>query len=288
MTGKIKKVGVVGCGIMGGGIAQTCIAAGYPTVVREVNQQLLDKGMNAVRSNLAKAVERGKMTETQKSEALARLTGTVRFEDFKDCDLVIEAAIENIEEKRKVFSALDGVCPAHAILASNTSSLCIAEMAAATKRSDRVVGMHFFNPVPAMKMAEVVRGIASSDETIASARAFVESLGKTVVMAKDTPGFIVNRLLVPYLLDAVRVLESGVGSKEEIDQGMVLGCGHPMGPLTLIDLLGLDTTYYIAQAMYQEFGETRFAPPVLLKRMVLSGRLGRKTGRGFYDYTQQK
>ncbi|MEK7872314.1 MAG: 3-hydroxybutyryl-CoA dehydrogenase [Chloroflexota bacterium] len=288
MTEKIKKVGVVGCGIMGGGIAQTCIAAGYPTVVREVNQQLLDKGMNAVRSNLAKAVERGKMTEAQKSEALARLTGTVHFEDFKDCDLVIEAAIENIEEKRKVFSALDGVCPAHAILASNTSSLCIAEMAAATKRSDRVVGMHFFNPVPAMKMAEVVRGIASSDETVASARAFVESLGKTVVMAKDTPGFIVNRLLVPYLLDAVRVLESGVGSKEEIDQGMVLGCGHPMGPLTLIDLLGLDTTYYIAQAMYQEFGETRFAPPVLLKRMVLSGRLGRKTGRGFYDYTQQK
>ncbi|MEK7682181.1 MAG: 3-hydroxybutyryl-CoA dehydrogenase, partial [Chloroflexota bacterium] len=264
MTEKIKKVGVVGCGIMGGGIAQTCIAAGYPTVVREVNQQLLDKGMNAVRSNLAKAVERGKMTEAQKSEALTRLTGTVHFEDFKDCDLVIEAAIENIEEKRKVFSALDGVCPAHAILASNTSSLCIAEMAAANKRSDRVVGIHFFNPVPAMKMAEVVRGIASSDETVASARAFVESLGKTVVMAKDTPGFIVNRLLVPYLLDAVRVLESGVGSKEEIDQGMVLGCGHPMGPLTLIDLLGLDTTYYIAKAMYQEFGETRFAPPVLL------------------------
>ncbi len=288
MTDKIKKVGVVGCGIMGGGIAQTCIAAGYTTVVREVNQQFLDKGMNAVRSNLAKAVERGKMTEAQKSEALARLTGTVRFEDFKDCDLVIEAAIENIEEKRKVFSALDGICPAHAILASNTSSLCITEMAAATKRPDRVVGIHFFNPVPAMKLAEVVRGIASSDESVGAARDFVASLGKTVVMAKDTPGFIVNRLLVPYLLDAVRVLESGVGTKEEIDQGMVLGCGHPMGPLTLIDLLGLDTTYYIAQAMYQEFGETRFAPPVLLKRMVLAGRLGRKTGRGFYDYTQQK
>lgn len=288
MTDKIKKVGVVGCGIMGGGIAQTCVAAGYTTVVREVNQQFLDKGMNAVRSNLAKAVERGKMTEAQKSEALARLTGTVRFEDFKDCDLVIEAAIENIEEKRKVFSALDGICPAHAILASNTSSLCITEMAAATKRPDRVVGIHFFNPVPAMKLAEVVRGIASSDESVGAARDFVASLGKTVVMAKDTPGFIVNRLLVPYLLDAVRVLESGVGTKEEIDQGMVLGCGHPMGPLTLIDLLGLDTTYYIAQAMYQEFGETRFAPPVLLKRMVLAGRLGRKTGRGFYDYTQQK
>ena len=288
MAQKIKKVGVVGCGIMGGGIAQTCIAAGYTTVVREVNQQFLDKGLNAVHSNLTKAVERGKMTEAQKTEALARLTGTVRFEDFKDCDLVIEAAIENIEEKRKVFSALDGVCPAHAILASNTSSLCITEMAAATKRPDRVVGVHFFNPVPIMKMAEVVRGIASSDESVASAKAFVESLGKTVVMAKDTPGFIVNRLLVPYLLDAVRVLESGVGTKEEIDQGMVLGCGHPMGPLTLIDLLGLDTTYYIAQAMYQEFGETRFAPPVLLKRMVLAGRLGRKTGRGFYDYTQQK
>ena len=288
MTDKIKKVGVVGCGIMGGGIAQTCIVAGYTTVVREVNQQFLDKGMNAVRSNLAKAVERGKMTEAQKSEALARLTGTVRFEDFKDCDLVIEAAIENIEEKRKVFSALDGICPAHAILASNTSSLCITEMAAATKRPDRVVGIHFFNPVPAMKLAEVVRGIASSDESVGVARDFVASLGKTVVMAKDTPGFIVNRLLVPYLLDAVRVLESGVGTKEEIDQGMVLGCGHPMGPLTLIDLLGLDTTYYIAQAMYQEFGETRFAPPVLLKRMVLAGRLGRKTGRGFYDYTQQK
>ncbi len=288
MAQKIKKVGVVGCGIMGGGIAQTCIAAGYTTVVREVNQQFLDKGLNAVRSNLTKAVERGKMTEAQKTEALARLTGTVRFEDFKDCDLVIEAAIENIEEKRKVFSALDGVCPAHAILASNTSSLCITEMAAATRRPDRVIGIHFFNPVPIMKLAEVVRGIASSDETVASAKAFVESLGKTVVMAKDTPGFIVNRLLVPYLLDAVRVLESGVGTKEEIDQGMVLGCGHPMGPLTLIDLLGLDTTYYIAQAMYQEFGETRFAPPVLLKRMVLAGRLGRKTGRGFYDYTQQK
>lgn len=288
MAEKIKRVGVVGCGIMGGGIAQTCIAAGYTTVVREVNQQFLDKGLNAVRSNLAKAVERGKMTEAQKNEALARLTGTVRFEDFKDCDLVIEAAIENIEEKRKVFSALDAVCPAHAILASNTSSLCITEMAAATKRADRVVGVHFFNPVPIMKLAEVVRGIASSDETVASAKAFVESLGKTVVMAKDTPGFIVNRLLVPYLLDAVRVLESGVGSREEIDQGMVLGCGHPMGPLTLIDLLGLDTTYYIAQAMYQEFGETRFAPPVLLKRMVLAGRLGRKTGRGFYDYTQRK
>ncbi|MBI4307784.1 MAG: 3-hydroxybutyryl-CoA dehydrogenase [Chloroflexi bacterium] len=288
MADTIKKVGVVGCGIMGGGIAQTCIQAGYPTVAREVNQQLLDKGLSGIRSNLARAVERGRMTDAQRSEALARLRGTLQFEDFKDCDLVIEAVVENTEEKRKVFTALDAVCPPHTLLATNTSSLCVAEVAAATRRPDKVVGMHFFNPVPVMKLVEVVRPITASDEAIAKAKAFAESLGKTVVLAKDTPGFVVNRLLVPYLLDAIRVLETGTASKEEIDQGMTLGCGHPMGPLTLIDLLGLDTTYYIAQAMCQEFGESRFVPPVLLKRMVLSGRLGRKTGRGFYDYTQQK
>jgi len=288
MATAIKKVGVVGCGIMGGGIAQACVQAGYPTVVREVNQQLLDKGVDAIRSNLARAVERGRMTEAQRGEALARLTGTLRFHDFKDCDLAIEAVVENIEEKRKVFAALDRACPPHALLATNTSSLCVAEVAAATRRPDRVVGMHFFNPVPAMKLVEVVRSIASSDQAVATARAFAESLGKTVILTKDTPGFVVNRLLVPYLLDAVRVLEAGIASREEIDQGMTLGCGHPMGPLTLIDLLGLDTTYYIAQAMYQEFGESRFAPPTLLKRLVLAGRLGRKTGRGFYDYPPQK
>jgi 3-hydroxybutyryl-CoA dehydrogenase len=269
---------------MGAGIVEVCARAGYTTVVREVNDALLARGLERVRGSLAKAVERGKLEQGTMEATLARLKGTTSLADLGDCDLVIEAAIENMAEKRLVFTALDAACPPATIFASNTSSLPIIEMAAATKRPDRVVGLHFFNPAPVMKLVELVRTIASSDETVATARAFGQSLGKTVVLAKDSPGFIVNLLLIPFLLDAVRALENGVASREDIDQGMVLGCGHPQGPLALLDLIGIDTTYYIANIMFDEFKDARYAPPPLMKRLVLAGHFGRKTGKGFYDY----
>ncbi len=282
---EIKKVGVVGCGLMGGGIAQVAAQSGYDVVVSEVNEQLLNAGLERIRSNLRRSVEKGKLSETQMNGILGRIKGTLALDSFRDCDIVIEAVIENMPEKRRLFGELDKICPSHTIFASNTSSLTIIEMAAATKRQDRFVGLHFFNPVPAMQLAEVVRTISSSDSTVETAKAFAESLNKTAVVAKDTPGFIVNRLLVPYLLDAMRVYEAGVATKEDIDNGMHLGCNHPMGPLTLSDFIGLDTLYFIANIMFDEFKEPRFAPPTILRRMVAAGQFGRKSGKGFYDYS---
>src|SRR5450755_1029304 len=281
----IQRVGVVGCGLMGSGIAQVCAHAGFTTVVREVAPEVVDKGLKGIEKNLARLVEKGTITESQQSEIRGRLAGTTSLDDLKDCDLIIEAIIEQLPAKRELFSALDKICPASTIFASNTSSLTITEMAAGTKRASQFVGMHFFNPVPVMKLVEVVRTISTDPAIYEEMVAFAGKLGKTAVRAHDSTGFIVNRLLVPYLLDAIRALEEGVGSIEDIDNSMKLGCGHPMGPLTLLDFVGLDTTYYIANIMFDEFRERRFASPPLLKRMVLAGWNGRKAGRGFYDYS---
>ena len=281
----IHKVGVVGCGLMGSGIAQVAAQAGFPVVVREVQPELVDKGSKSIEKNLARLVEKGTITEAAKNEIRGRLKGTTSLEDLKDCDVIVEAIIEQLPAKRELFSALDRLCPAATIFASNTSSLTITEIATATKRPQRFVGLHFFNPVPVMKLVEVVKTIATDPAVYEEMVAFGAKLGKTPVRASDSTGFIVNRLLVPYLLDAIRALEEGVGSIEDIDNSMKLGCGHPMGPLTLLDFVGLDTTYYIANIMFDEFRERRFAPPPLLKRMVLAGWNGRKAGRGFYDYS---
>jgi 3-hydroxybutyryl-CoA dehydrogenase len=280
----IHKVGVVGCGLMGSGIAQVCAAAGFETTVREVKPELVEKGLKGIEKNLARLTEKGTITAAVQGEIRGRLKGTTAIEDLKDCDLVVEAIIENLPAKHELFRALDGLCPASTIFASNTSSLTVTEIAAATKRPQRFVGLHFFNPVPVMKLVEVVRTIATEPAVYEEMVAFGTKLGKTPVRAHDSTGFIVNRLLVPYLLDAIRALEEGVGSIEDIDNSMKLGCGHPMGPLTLLDFVGLDTTYYISQIMFDEFKERRFASPPLLKRMVLAGWNGRKSGRGFYDY----
>ena len=281
----IKKVGVVGCGLMGGGIAQVTAEAGYPVVVREVTQPLLDKGLGAIKKNLDRSVEKGRMTAEARDKALANLKGTTSLEDLKDCDLIIEAIVENIEEKKQLFAALDALCPPHTIIASNTSSCTVIEMAAATKRMDRVVGLHFFNPVPMMKLVEVVRTIQTGEATFRAAWDFAKSVGKEPVAAKDTTGFVVNLLLVPYLLDAIRALERGVASVVDMDKAMKLGCGYPMGPFTLLDFVGLDTTLYIGDIMFAEFRDARYAPPPLLRRMVLAGMHGRKSGKGFYDYS---
>jgi 3-hydroxybutyryl-CoA dehydrogenase len=281
----IRKVGVVGCGLMGSGIAQVCAASGFDTAVREVTPELVEKGLKGIDKNLGRLVEKGTISGAAKAEIQGRLTGTTSLEDLKDCDVVIEAIIEQLPAKRELFAALDGICPASTVFASNTSSLTITEIATATKRPQRFVGLHFFNPVPVMKLVEVVRTIATDKAVYDEMVAFGEKLGKTAVRAHDSTGFIVNRLLVPYLLDAIRALEEGVGSIEDIDNSMKLGCGHPMGPLTLLDFVGLDTTYYISQIMFEEFKERRFAAPPLLKRMVLAGWNGRKSGRGFYDYS---
>jgi len=280
----IQKVGVVGCGLMGSGIAQVAAASGFPTVVREVSAELVDKGLKVIDKNLARLVEKGTITEAVRGEIRGRLKGTTSIGDLKDCDVIVEAIIEQLPAKRELFSALDAICPAATIFASNTSSLTITEIATATKRPQRFVGLHFFNPVPVMKLVEVVKTIATDPAVYEEMVAFGTKLGKTPVRANDGGGFIVNRLLVPYLLDAIRALEEGVGSTEDIDNSMKLGCGHPMGPLTLLDFVGLDTTYYISQIMFEEFKEKRFAAPPLLKRMVLAGWNGRKSGRGFYDY----
>ena len=281
----IAKVGVVGCGLMGSGIAQVCATAGFETVVREVGQEIVAKGMAGIEKNLGRLVERRTITAATKEEIRGRLTGTTALEDLKECDLIVEAIIEQLPAKKELFSALDTICPASTIFASNTSSLTITEIAAATKRPKRFVGLHFFNPVPVMKLVEVVRTIATEPAVYEEVVAFGAKVGKTPVRAHDSTGFIVNRLLVPYLLDAIRALEEGVGSVEDIDSSMKLGCGHPMGPLTLLDFVGLDTTYYISQIMFEEFKERRFAAPPLLKRMVLAGWNGKKSGKGFYDYS---
>jgi 3-hydroxybutyryl-CoA dehydrogenase len=281
----IRKVGVLGCGLMGSGIAQVAATAGYPTIVKEVADDFLKKGIAGIEKSLGRFVEKGTLTAEQRSETMARLKGTTKFEDLAECDIVIEAITENLEVKRETFATIDKIVKPSAIFASNTSSLVITEMMTATKRVDRFIGMHFFNPVPLMKLVEVVGTITTSREVLEQAMKFGSSLGKVPIRTSDRSGFIVNRLLVPYLLDAVRALEEGVGSVEDIDKGMKLGCGHPMGPFTLLDFVGLETTYYIANIMFEEFREKRFAPPPLLKRLVLAGHHGKKTGRGFYDYS---
>ena len=283
---EIGKVGVLGCGLMGSGIAEVCARSGFTTVVREVSDALLAKGMGRVASSLGRAVEKGKLAPEERDATLSRLRGTLEFGDLAECDLVIEAIVENLEEKRRTFAEVDRVVQKEAIFASNTSSLTLTQLAVVTGRPERLVGLHFFNPVPVMKLVEVVRTLLATDETIATAGDFVRRLGKVPVACKDNSGFIVNRLLVPYLLDAIRALEEGVGTIEDIDEGMKLGCGYPMGPFTLLDFVGLDTTYYIANIMFEEYREKRFAPPPLLKQMVQAGRLGRKSGRGFYDHTK--
>jgi 3-hydroxybutyryl-CoA dehydrogenase len=269
---------------MGSGIAQVSAQSGFMTVVREVSADLLEKGIKSIEKNLARQVEKGMITEAAKSEIRERLKGTTSLEDLKDCDLIVEAIIEQLPAKRELFSLLDAICPTSTIFASNTSSLTITEIAASTKRPQRFVGLHFFNPVPVMKLVEVVKTIATDPAVYEEMVAFGAKLSKTPVRANDSGGFIVNRLLVPYLLDAIRALEEGVGSVVDIDNSMKLGCGHPMGPFTLLDFVGLDTTLYISQIMFDEFKEKRFAAPPLLKRMVLAGWLGKKSGRGFYDY----
>jgi 3-hydroxybutyryl-CoA dehydrogenase len=280
----ISKVGVVGCGLMGGGIAQVVAQSGYVTTVVEADQALLDRGLRGIHRNLDGLVDKGRLSPEQRDAAQGRLAGTVRYEDLAGADLVIEAITENPAIKKEAFARLDRICPPHAVLASNTSSCTITELAAATKRPAQVLGLHFFNPAPVMKLVEVIRTILTGDPAFTTAWAFVQSLGKTPIAAQDTTGFVVNRLLVPYLLEAVRLLESGVASRDDIDQAMKLGCGYPMGPFTLLDLVGLDTTLYVAEVMFQEFREPRFAPPPLLRRMVMAGHLGRKSGKGFYDH----
>ncbi|MBI2869447.1 MAG: 3-hydroxybutyryl-CoA dehydrogenase [Chloroflexi bacterium] len=281
---QIKTVGVIGCGQMGGGIAQVSAQSGYSVVVTEVSEALLNKGLGAMKAFLDKSVEKGRMTREDRDATVARIKGTTSMNDFNACDLVIEAVVENLDVKKKIFADLDKITPAHAILASNTSCLSIIDMARVTGRLDKVLGIHFFNPPALMKLMEVVRTIATSDETLEAGRAFGKSVGKTVVIAKDSPGFIVNRLMVPQLLHAIRMYESGYATKEDIDTGMNLGLNHPMGPLALSDLIGLDTLHFIAQAMYDEFKDPQYVSPILLAKMVAVGWLGRKTGKGFYEY----
>jgi len=281
---EIKKVGVLGCGLMGSGIAQVSATAGFDTTVLEVEQKFLDKGFAGIEKSLAKFAEKGSLKETPQA-VRARLKGTTNNQDLANCDIIVEAVIENVNEKRKMYSALDAIVKKDAIFASNTSSISITELAASTKRPERFVGLHFFNPVPLMKLVEVARTIATSDEVYEAAYEFGKKLGKVPVRTSDKTGFVVNRLLVPYLLDAIRAYEEGVGSIEDIDNAMKLGCGYPMGPFTLLDFVGLDTTYYITHVMYDEFKERRFASPPLLKRLVMAGWYGRKTGKGFYDYS---
>jgi 3-hydroxybutyryl-CoA dehydrogenase len=282
---RIEKVGVVGCGLMGSGIAQIAAQAGCQVVVREVNQQALDKGLASIDKNLQRMVDKGTLKAEDRDAARARLNGTTQLGDLKDSDLIVEAIVELLPAKKDLWNELDALCPKHTIFASNTSSLSVTEMSTFTKRQDRFLGLHFFNPVPIMKLVEVIRTIATDAKVEEAVVEFAVRTGKTPVRTSDRTGFIVNRLLVPYLLDAVRALEEGVGSIEDIDNSMKLGCGHPMGPLTLLDFVGNDTTYYIANIMFDEFKEKRFAPPPLLKRMVLMGWNGRKAGKGFYDYS---
>lgn len=285
---KIKKVGVLGCGLMGSGIAQVSAQAGYDVVVREVEQKFLDKGIGGIQKSLGKLVEKGKLQQAEMNACLGRLEGTTSLQDLADCDIVIEAIIENAQLKRETYAELDRIVKRDAIFASNTSSLTITELSMATARPKQFVGLHFFNPVPQMKLVEVVRTIVTTGEAFNTAFEFAKSVGKEPVSCRDNSGFIVNRLLVPYILDAIRAYEEGVGSIEDIDKAMVLGCNHPMGPFALLDFVGLDTTYYITHVMYEEYQEKRFASPPLLRRMVLAGRYGKKNGAGFYDYSGEK
>jgi 3-hydroxybutyryl-CoA dehydrogenase len=284
LAAEVRTVGVVGCGLMGSGIAQVAAQGGCRVIVREVDEPTLKKGLGRIDGFLAKGVERGKVTPAERERAMANLKGTTALADLAGCDLVVEAIVEEIEAKKRLFAELDGICPPSTVFATNTSSLTVIEMAAATRRPDRVVGLHFFNPVPLMGLVEVVRTIATSDEAFRLAMAFARRVGKTPVVARDRSGFIVNYLLVPYLIDAVRALEAGVATVPDMDQAMKLGCGYPMGPFTLLDFVGLDTTLKVAEIFFHEYREPRYAPPPLLRRMVLAGYLGRKSGKGFYTY----
>ncbi len=279
-----EKIGIVGCGLMGSGIAEVAIRSGYVTTVREVGPEAVSKGRGRVEASLRGAVDKGKLPAAERDAALSRLRFTTEVAELAGCDLVIEAATENPQLKKELFAELDRACKPAAVLASNTSSIPIVELAAATRRPDRVVGLHFFNPVPVMRLVEVIRTIQSGEEVVAAARAFAESLGKRPIVAKDRAGFVVNVLLVPYLLDAVRLVEQGVATKDDVDEGMRLGCGHPMGPLQLLDFIGIDTTCQIAEILHEELADPRYAPPTLLKQMAIAGLHGRKSGRGFYDY----
>jgi len=281
---EIKKVGVIGCGAMGSGIVQVCAQSGYNVVVLEMNEQLLKKGLASIESFLNKGVEKGKMTPEEKNAILKKIQGTVEYREFSTCDLVVEAVQENMEVKQRVFEELDRICPHHAILATNTSSLSIIDIASATRRQEKVIGLHFMNPVPLMKLLEIVRSVATSEEVLEICREFGKSLGKTVIIAKDTPGFIVNYLQYPFRLNAIRMLEAGMATREDIDAAATLGLGHPMGPLALQDLVGLDVTYAGALSVYEETGDPKFLPPVLMKKMIAAGWLGRKSGKGFYTY----
>lgn len=281
----VRKVGVLGCGLMGSGIAEISAKAGFETWVRELSDEFLEKGKKSIMKSLDKAVEKGKLEKGARDAAVANLKFTTELTDLKDCDIIIEAVTEDLKLKNEMFGTLDAVCPKHTIFASNTSSLTVADMAAATSRPDRVLGLHFFNPVPVMKLVEVVRTIATSDDAYQTAFAFAKKIGKEPVEAKDTSGFIVNRLLVPYMLDSIRCLEQGLATIEDIDKSMVMGTGYPMGPFVLCDFVGIDTLYKISEIMFDEFREPRFAPPPLLKRMVTMGYYGRKSKKGFYDYS---
>jgi 3-hydroxybutyryl-CoA dehydrogenase len=285
---EIGKVGVVGCGLMGSGIAQVSAMAGYPTIVREVAQPLLDKGLAAIDKSLSGFVENATLTAEQKTATLGCLKPTLRLADFSDCDIVIEAIVENLERKKELFAELERIVEPGAIFASNTSSVSITEMMTATRRGPQFIGLHFFNPVPLMQLVEVVKTVVTDREVVQAGLEFARRLGKTPILTTDRAGFVVNRLLVPYLLDAIRALEEGVGSIEDIDQGMKLGCNHPMGPFTLLDFVGIETTYYMAEILFNEYREKRFAPPPLMKRMVMAGMYGRKAGKGFYDYADPK
>lgn len=281
---EIKKVGVVGCGSMGGGIAQLCAQSGYQVVVSEINDELLKKGLASIEKTLARSVEKGKLSHQDKDAITSRIKGTTTTKDFSGCDLVIEAAIENLDLKKKIFAELDKICPPHAILATNTSCLSIIEMAVVTKRPDKVLGLHFFNPAPIMKLLEIVKTIATSDEVLETSRKFGEKLGKTNVIAKDAPGFIVNRLWLPFLLHCIRLYEEGVASREDIDNAIQLGLNYPMGPLTLADMVGIDVVKFVSDALYEQLKDPRYIVPTLVDKMVAAGWLGRKTGKGFYDY----
>ena len=281
---EIKRVGVVGCGLMGSGISQVCAQSGYQVVVSEINDELLNKGLASISLFLTRNVKKGRVSQAEKEATLARIKGTTNIKDFGDCDLIIEAAIENMNVKKKIFAELDKICSKDAILATNTSCLSIIDMATVTTRPRKVLGMHFFNPVPRMKLLEIVKTIATSDETLEIGQEFGKSIGKTTIIAPDTPGFIVNRLLLPFMLGAFRMLDTGGATKEDIDAGVRLGLGHPMGPLALADLIGMDTILYIANAIYEELKDPLYAPPIILKKMVATGWLGRKTGKGFYEY----
>ena len=281
---KIQTVGVLGCGLMGSGIAQVCAQSGYRTIIREIDENLVKSGLTRIEQFLEQGVKRGKINPKDRDGVIANLSGTTKIHDLSEADIIVEAIVENLDVKREVFGAIDDIVGDDTLFASNTSSLCITEIASAIKRPERFLGLHFFSPVPVMKLVEVIRGLATSDETYKRGFAFAKSLKKDPVTAPDRPGFIVNRLLIPYLLDAIRAHESGVGTIEDIDKSMTFGCGHPMGPFALIDFIGLDTTYYIANIMYEEFHELAYAPPPLLQRMVVAGKLGKKSGQGFYAY----